>query len=88
VNASPADTLIVRRLDASDYETTIAAMRERTESRTAGSTDELWLLQHPPVYTLGRAAREDHLLAPGSIPVVRTDRGGQVTYHCPGQLNA
>lgn len=81
-------TLIVRRLGTRAYETTAAAMRDFTESRTADNPDELWLLQHPPVYTLGRAARETHVLAPGTIPVVRTDRGGQVTYHGPGQLIA
>ena len=63
-------------------------MRFRTERRTADSPDELWLLEHPPVFTLGQAARRDHAREPGAIPVVRSDRGGQVTYHGPGQLIA
>jgi lipoyl(octanoyl) transferase len=63
-------------------------MRAFTDARTAATPSELWLLEHPPVYTLGQAGRVEHLLAPGTIPVVRTDRGGQVTYHGPGQLVA
>jgi lipoyl(octanoyl) transferase len=63
-------------------------MQELTRRRDAGSADELWLLEHPPVFTLGLAGRREHLLAPGDIPVVATDRGGQVTYHGPGQLVA
>lgn len=63
-------------------------MRRFTERRTAETPDELWLLEHPAVFTLGQAGRPEHLLAPGTIPVVRTDRGGQVTYHGPGQLVA
>jgi lipoyl(octanoyl) transferase len=61
-------------------------MRDYTETRTAATPDEVWLLEHPPVYTLGRAALPEHVLDAGTIPVVRTDRGGQVTYHGPGQL--
>lgn len=61
-------------------------MRAFTDARTPESEDELWLVQHPPVYTLGQAGRREHLLAPGEIPVVQSDRGGQVTYHGPGQL--
>ncbi|MEK9775503.1 MAG: lipoyl(octanoyl) transferase LipB [Quisquiliibacterium sp.] len=80
---------IVRQLPGlSDYAQTLDAMREFTRSRTAESNDELWLLQHPPVFTLGLAARLEHLLEPGPIPVVKTERGGQVTYHGPGQLVA
>ena len=60
-------------------------MRAYTESRTADSADEIWLVEHPPVYTLGQAGRREHVHAPGRIPVVATDRGGQVTYHGPGQ---
>lgn len=63
-------------------------MRSCTDARHAGSPDELWLLQHPPVFTLGQAGRRDHIHDPGTIPVVRSDRGGQVTYHGPGQLVA
>lgn len=61
-------------------------MQQFTDTRTALSADELWFLEHPPVFTLGMAGRREHLLAPGAIPVVHTDRGGQVTYHGPGQL--
>ena len=63
-------------------------MQRYTDERAPGSADRLWLLEHPPVFTLGRAARREHLIEPGGIPVVRTDRGGQVTYHGPGQLMA
>lgn len=63
-------------------------MRAFTAARDAGAEDELWLVEHEPVYTLGVAGRTQHVLAPGSIPVVRTQRGGQVTYHGPGQLVA
>src|ERR1700722_1423091 len=61
-------------------------MQQFTDTRTALSADEIWFLEHPPVFTLGMAARREHLLAPGDIPVVSSDRGGQVTYHGPGQL--
>lgn len=64
------------------------AMTAFTAARTAAQADEIWLLEHPPVFTLGRAGREEHVLAAGGIPVVHTDRGGQVTYHGPGQLVA
>jgi lipoyl(octanoyl) transferase len=63
-------------------------MRRFTDGRDAGTADELWLVEHPPVFTLGQAGRPEHLLEPGEIPVIRTDRGGQVTYHGPGQLVA
>jgi lipoyl(octanoyl) transferase len=71
-----------------DYAATVAAMQAFTAGRTAGTPDELWLLEHPPVFTLGIAGRREHVLAAGDIPVVATDRGGQVTYHGPGQLVA
>jgi lipoyl(octanoyl) transferase len=71
-----------------DYAGTLEAMREFTRTRDERTPDELWLLQHPPVFTLGLAGRRDHLLAPGRIPVVGTERGGQVTYHGPGQVIA
>jgi lipoyl(octanoyl) transferase len=61
-------------------------MRRFTEERTAETQDEIWFLEHPPVFTLGLGGRREHLLDPGDIPVVHTDRGGQVTYHGPGQL--
>ena len=85
---SPADKLIVRDLGLRDYEPVWRAMQEFTASRGPGTLDELWLVQHPPVFTLGQAAKPEHLLAPGDIPVVQIDRGGQVTYHGPGQLVA
>ena len=61
-------------------------MQRFTDERDASTADEIWLLEHPPVFTLGMNARREHLLAPGPIPVVQVDRGGQVTYHGPGQL--
>jgi len=63
-------------------------MQRFTEKRDERTDDELWLLEHPPVFTLGQAGREEHLLDPGRIPVIKVDRGGQVTYHGPGQLVA
>ena len=67
------------------YEDALAQMREHTDARSPGAGDELWLVEHPPVFTLGQAGDPRHVIAPGAIPVVRTDRGGQVTYHGPGQ---
>ncbi len=78
----------LRRLGHVDYTPTYAAMQAFTEARSADTPDELWVCEHPPVFTQGLAGREDHLLAPGEIPVVRTNRGGQVTYHGPGQVVA
>jgi len=79
--------ILVRRLGLREYAATWHAMREFNESRTADTADELWLLQHPPVFTLGQAGKREHIIgAPGDIPVLETDRGGQVTYHGPGQL--
>jgi lipoyl(octanoyl) transferase len=71
-----------------DYAATVAAMQAFTAARTTTTPDELWLLEHPPVFTLGIAGRRAHVLDAGAIPVVATDRGGQVTYHGPGQLVA
>ncbi len=79
-------TLIVRQLGRVPYEPTWRAMDRFTAERNAATPDEVWLLEHPPVFTLGRAARREHVVAPGDIPVVAVDRGGQVTYHGPGQL--
>jgi lipoyl(octanoyl) transferase len=80
--------MILRTLGLVPYEPTFDAMRAFTETRHAQTPDELWLCKHPPVFTLGLAGRPEHLLAPGDIPVVQTNRGGQVTYHGPGQLVA
>tara|TARA_R110002072_G_scaffold213_14_gene1586 strand:- start:3252 stop:3893 length:642 start_codon:yes stop_codon:yes gene_type:complete len=77
--------LLLRELGLVDYQPTLDAMRQFTESRDADAPDELWLLQHPAVFTQGQAGKSEHLLAPGDIPVIQVDRGGQVTYHGPGQ---
>ena len=85
--AAPAPR--VRRLGITDYESTWRAMREFTAARAADTADEVWLTGHPPVYTLGVAGRAEHLpRAANGIPVVKSDRGGQITYHGPGQLVA
>ncbi len=81
-----AHTVIVRDWGIQAYPVTYQAMRDFTEQRTADTPDELWLLQHPPVYTLGQAGRREHILNPKDIPIVPVDRGGQVTYHGLGQL--
>jgi lipoyl(octanoyl) transferase len=77
---------VLRQLGKADYVATCEAMREFTARRGPDTPDELWVVEHPPVYTLGQAGRREHLLAPGDIPVVASDRGGQVTYHGPGQV--
>jgi lipoyl(octanoyl) transferase len=76
----------VRTLRGAAYTETLAQMRLFTEQRTPLTQDELWQVEHPPVFTLGQAGLESHILDAGSIPVVRTERGGQVTYHGPGQV--
>ena len=78
--------MITRWLGRVDYAPTLAAMQRFTDERDSSTADEIWLLEHPPVFTLGMAADRAHVLAAGDIPVVQTDRGGQVTYHGPGQL--
>jgi len=85
-DAAPA--LQVTNLGLRDYIPVWRDMQAFTQTRDAGAADRVWLLQHPPVFTLGMNARREHLLAPGDIPVVDVDRGGQVTYHGPGQLVA
>lgn len=75
-----------RWLGQVDYAPTWRAMQQHTDTRTADTPDEVWLLQHPPVFTLGTAADRSHVLDAGDIPLVQIDRGGQVTYHGPGQL--
>ncbi len=77
--------MIRRSLGLVAYEPTWRAMQAFTQSRGPGTEDQAWLVEHPPVYTLGLAGRREHVIAPGEIPVVATDRGGQVTYHGPGQ---
>jgi lipoyl(octanoyl) transferase len=81
-------TLITRELGLVDYTESWAAMRAFTDQRDVGTPDEIWFVEHPPVFTQGLAGSPAHLLAPGDIPVVQSDRGGQVTYHGPGQLVA
>lgn len=80
--------MIVKTLGRVDYAATEAAMRAFTEQRGPDTPDELWLCEHDPVYTQGIAGRAEHVLTPQGIPVVRTNRGGQVTYHGPGQVVA
>jgi lipoyl(octanoyl) transferase len=79
------NTLIIRQLATMDYTTVWQAMQNFTDNRDDTTTDELWLVEHPSVFTQGQAGKEEHLLMPGDIPVVKVDRGGQVTYHGPGQ---
>ena len=78
--------IVVRSLGRQDYEPLWRRMQEFTNTRSAATPDEIWFTEHPPVFTLGLNASPEHLLAPGDIPVVQVDRGGQVTYHGPGQL--
>lgn len=78
--------LIVRWLGQQDYTSCWQAMQEFTNQRTSETVDEVWLLEHLPVFTQGQNGKPEHLLNPGDIPVVQTDRGGQITYHGPGQL--
>ena len=78
--------LLVRQLGRRPYQPVWDAMKAFTDSRTSETPDEFWVVEHDPVYTQGQAGKAEHLLAPGDIPVVQSDRGGQVTYHGPGQL--
>lgn len=78
--------LIVKALGCVAFDTVWQQMRDFTDSRTTDTADELWLLEHPSVFTLGQAGKPEHILCAGEIPVVKTDRGGQVTYHGQGQL--
>ncbi|MDP2262078.1 MAG: lipoyl(octanoyl) transferase LipB [Hydrogenophaga sp.] len=80
--------MTLRQLGRVEYGATFDAMVAFTQARAADTPDELWVCEHPPVFTQGLAGREDHLLAPGDIPVVQSNRGGQVTYHGPGQVVA
>ena len=76
---------VLRRLGRVEYEPVWRAMQDFTDRRDESTPDEIWVLQHPPVFTLGQAGRPEHLLAPAEIPVIQVDRGGQVTFHGPGQ---
>ncbi len=88
VDQADAPDLIIRRLGLQDYEPIWQSMRYLAENPKIERSDEIWLLSHKPVYTQGQAGRAEHILNPGNIPVVQVDRGGQVTYHGPGQLVA
>lgn len=88
VHADRASDVIVRRLGNSDYDAVRGAMRTFTERRKMSTTDEIWLVEHPPVYTLGQAGKREHLLHETGIALVHTERGGQITYHGPGQVVA
>ena len=79
---------IVRDLGRQPYEPVWRAMQRFTDARDDATTDELWLVEHDPVFTLGQAGKPEHVLLPGDIPVIHVDRGGQVTYHGPGQIVA
>jgi len=78
-------SIIVRQLGMVDYGAVFAAMRNFTENRRPATSDEIWLVEHPPVFTLGLTGNIEHILNAGDIPVIQTDRGGEVTYHGPGQ---
>lgn len=88
VSAYEMNTLGVRDLGMRDYQPVWESMQQFTDSRDENSPDELWLVEHKPVFTQGQAGKAEHLLAPDDIPVLQVDRGGQVTYHGPGQLIA
>jgi len=83
---SRCESLCLRGLGRREYQPVFAAMQAFTAARDAATPDELWWVEHPPVFTQGLAGKAEHLLAPGDIPVVQVDRGGQVTYHGPGQV--
>jgi len=87
MTAAAAD-VVTRSLGRTDYATTWRAMQEFTAARTPATPDEIWLTEHPPIYTLGLAGRREHLLRDNGIPTLKVDRGGQITYHGPGQLVA
>ena len=78
--------IVVKRLGRVDYAPTFQAMQDFTAARTEATADELWIVEHPPVYTLGQAGKPEHILRDVGIPLVKIDRGGQVTYHGPGQV--
>lgn len=78
--------LVVRRLGRQTYQPVLDAMRAFTDQRSDTTADEFWVLEHEPIFTLGQAGKPEHVLAAGDIPVIRVERGGQVTYHGPGQI--
>ena len=78
--------ITIRQRGQEDYQTSFSAMRAFTDARTVDTPDELWIVEHPPVFTLGLGADQSHVLAPHEIPVIQTDRGGEVTFHGPGQV--
>lgn len=86
--SEPGMPVIVRDLGRTDYQAVFDAMKAFTANRGAGTADEIWFTEHEPVFTQGQAGKVEHLLAPDDIPVVQSDRGGQVTYHGPGQIVA
>jgi lipoyl(octanoyl) transferase len=81
-----ANAVLVRELGLTDYTRVFAAMQNFTRDREVATADEIWLTEHERVYTQGQAGKAEHVLAPGDIPVIQSDRGGQVTYHGPGQI--
>ena len=81
-------TIDIRLLGRVDYASTVQAMQDYTATRTPSDADTLWICEHPPLYTQGIAGKSDHVLDPGEIPVIATNRGGQVTFHGPGQVVA
>jgi lipoyl(octanoyl) transferase len=87
-SSKPAPSLLVRHLGLQEYSQCFAAMKAFNEQRNSASADEIWLLEHQPVFTQGQAGKEEYILNPGAIPVIKSDRGGQVTYHGPGQITA
>lgn len=87
MSASPND-LLIRPLETIDYPICLTRMRQFTASRDESTQDEIWLVEHPPVFTQGLAGKAEHVLEAGNIPVIQTERGGQVTYHGPGQVLA
>jgi len=83
-----SESIIIKSLGRRDYVNVWNHMREFTDKRTENTKDEIWLVEHPPVFTQGQAGKKEHVLNPGDIPIIETDRGGQVTYHGPGQILA
>lgn len=81
----PHTSLIIRQLGMQPWAPVSLAMHQFTDQRDDNTPDEIWLVEHPPVFTQGQAGKSEHLLMPGDIPVMQSDRGGQVTYHGPGQ---